>query len=325
MNKKKILITGGLGFIGSKLAQKLIDKNYKVDIIDDCSTGNFSNIEPKYIKKINIYKDTILNEKIIKKLISKNDYVFHLAASVGVKFILENPLKSIDTNLNGTKLILKYCDIFKKKVLIASSSEVYGLNNKKEFIEKDVHTIGNSFFFRWSYAASKLVDEFYANAYKIERNLKVCIVRFFNTVGPGQTGRYGMVIPRFVKAAMNNQDIEVYGNGKQNRTFLHVDDATDALIKIMTNNKFDTYNLGGKENIQIKSLAEKIIKLSNSQSKIKLVDYKRAYNLSKKYKNNYQDIINRHPSIKKIKKDLKFSPKKSLKAIIKDILNHFKN
>ena len=324
MKIKKILITGGLGFIGSKLAKKLVDQNFIITIIDDKSTGKLSNLKSLYRKKIKIYNDSILNEKIIKKLIYKNDYIFHLAASVGVKYILENPIKSLNTNLVGSELVLKYCSIFKKKVLIASSSEVYGLNNKKEFNEKDIHTIGNSSIFRWSYSASKLVDEFYANAYKIEKNLQVSIIRFFNTVGPGQTGVYGMVIPRFIESAMSNKNIEIYGNGNQNRTFLHVDDATDALIKIMTKNKFDTYNLGGKENIKIKNLAKKIIKLTKSKSKLKFISYKRAYNLPKKYTNNYQDIINRHPSIKKIKKDINFSPKKNLDTIIIDVIKGIK-
>jgi UDP-glucose 4-epimerase len=324
MKIKKILITGGLGFIGSKLAKKLVDQNFIITIIDDKSTGKLSNLKNLYRKKIKIYNDSILNEKLIKKLIYKNDYIFHLAASVGVKYILENPIKSLNTNLVGSELVLKYCSIFKKKVLIASSSEVYGLNNKKEFSEKDIHTIGNSSIFRWSYSASKLVDEFYANAYKIEKNLQVSIIRFFNTVGPGQTGAYGMVIPRFIESAISNKNIEIYGNGNQNRTFLHVDDATDALIKIMTKNKFDTYNLGGKENIKIKNLAKKIIKLTKSKSKLKFISYKRAYNLPRKYKNNYQDIINRHPSIKKIKKDINFFPKKNLDTIIIDVIKDIK-
>ena len=325
MRYKKILVTGGLGFIGSNLSQKLVDQNYEVVIIDNCSTGKLSNILPKYKKNITVYKDTILNEKIIKKLIYKSDYVFHLAASVGVKHILENPIKSMNTNLKGTELILKYSSLYKKKVLIASSSEVYGLGKKKEFSENDIHTIGNSSFFRWSYAASKLVDEFYANAYKIDKNLDVCIVRFFNTVGPGQTGRYGMVIPRFINAAIKNKTIEVYGSGNQNRTFLHVTDATDALIQIMVKNKFDTYNLGGRENIKIKNLAKKIVKFTKSKSIIKFIPYNQAYNLSKKFKNSYQDITNRHPSIKKIKKDLNFMPKKKLEDIIMDIINYLKS
>ena len=324
MKNKKILITGGLGFIGSNLAEKLIEEKFKVDIIDNCSTGRLTNISLKYRSKIKVYKDTILNEKLIKKLISKNDYIFHLAASVGVKYIIENPIKSLNTNLNGTELVLKYCGIFKKKVMIASSSEVYGLENKKKFYENDVHTIGNSSFFRWSYAASKLVDEFYANAYKIENNLKVCIIRFFNTVGPGQTGRYGMVIPRFVNSAVNNRKIEIYGNGNQNRTFLHVSDAVNALIKIMKNNKFDTYNLGGTENIKIKDLAKRIIKLTNSKSKIKYVSYKKAYNLPTKFINNYQDVKNRHPSIKKITKDIGFFPRKNLNDIILEVFHFIK-
>jgi UDP-glucose 4-epimerase len=320
----KILVTGGLGFIGSKLVQKLIDKNYKVTVLDNLSTGKKKNLSKKYFNKIKFLNDSILNEKLLKKEIRNNDYIYHLAAAVGVKYILLNPLLSMNTNVKGTEIVLKYCSIFKKKVLIASSSEVYGLNDKNKFNENDIHVIGNSHIFRWSYAACKLVDEFYANAYSLEKKNKICIVRFFNTVGPGQSERYGMVIPRFVKAAISNSNLNVYGNGKQNRTFLHVSDATDALIKLMEKKKFGTFNLGGTENIKIIDLAKKIIKLTKSKSKIKLINYNQAYDLSINLKKNYQDIMKRHPDIKKIKKEIKFSPLKKLDDIILDIFNYSK-
>lgn len=323
-NYKKILVTGGLGFIGSNLVKKLLNKNYQVTVIDNLSTGSKQNLEKKYFKQINFIKGSILNESLVKKEIKKNDYIFHLAAAVGVKYILTNPILSLETNLKGTEIILNNSSIFKKKILIASSSEVYGLNKKAKFNELDNHVLGNANIFRWSYAASKLIDEFYANAYKLEKKLNICIVRFFNTVGPGQTGRYGMVIPRFIESAIKNKDIQVYGSGKQSRTFLHVDDATNALIRLMQKNSQGTFNLGGLENISILRLAKKIVKLTKSKSKIKLINYKNAYNLPSKMINNYEDIMKRHPIIKKIKKEIKFSPAKNLDNIILDIFNYLK-
>jgi len=321
MKKKKILITGGLGLIGSTLAIKLYHLGHKVSIIDDCSTGNIKNIPNKILRKINFKKISILNESIVENEIKKNDIIFHLAASVGVKNILSNKLKSIETNVSGTEKILKYCNKYRKKIFLASSSEVYGKGKRKPLEEKDGFKYGNVQTFRWSYAVSKLLDEYLSQAYILEKKLDILVIRFFNIVGPNQTGSYGMVFPQFIKSALNNKDINVYGTGKQTRSFLHVEDATDALIRLMNKNYFkDVINLGGVENISILSLAKKIKKISKSKSKIVKLNYKFAYSYKKRFSNNYEDIMYRHPSTKKLRKIIKFSPKYSLKKIIINLL-----
>ena len=204
---------------------------------------------------------------------------------------MSNKIKSIETNINGTEKILRLSSKFKKKVMIASTSEVYGKNKNNFLKEQDNYVIGNSNIFRWSYAASKIVDEFLSKAYAHEKKLKVLIIRFFNVVGPKQSGSYGMVIPRFIKSALDNRDVKVYGDGKQTRTFLHVEDATDALISLMKKNYFNsTLNIGGNSNISIINLAKKIIKLSKSKSKIKKISYKYAYSSKKKFASEYEDI-----------------------------------
>ncbi len=322
---KKILITGGLGLIGSNLAIKLTNLGYKVTIVDDFSTGKIKNIPNSIKKKISIHKKSILNEKFLTKIVRKNDYIFHLAAFVGVKNVMSNKIKSIETNISGTEKILRLSSKFNKKVMIASTSEVYGKNKNNFLKENDNYVIGNSNIFRWSYAASKIVDEFLSKAYFYEKKLKVLIIRFFNVVGPKQTGSYGMVIPRFVEAALKNKDIKVYGNGKQTRTFLHVDDATNALVSLMKKNYFnDTLNIGGNSNISIQNLAKKIIKLSKSKSKIKKISYEYAYSRKKKFALEYEDILKRHPSTIKLNKIIKFKIKFSIDRLIQDIIDYKK-
>tara|TARA_B100000886_G_scaffold314518_1_gene251862 strand:- start:405 stop:1391 length:987 start_codon:yes stop_codon:yes gene_type:complete len=321
MKKKKILITGGLGLIGSNLAVKLYNLGHKISIIDDCSSGSIKNIPKKIFRKINFKKISILNENVIKNEIKKNDIIFHLAASVGVKNILSNKLKSIETNVSGTEKIFKYCNRYKKKIFYASSSEVYGKGQRKPLDERDGFKFGNVQTFRWSYAVSKLLDEYLSQAYILEKKLDILVIRFFNIVGPNQTGSYGMVFPRFIKSALNNKDINVYGTGKQTRSFLHVEDATDALIRLMNKNYFkDVINLGGIENISILNLAKRIKEISKSKSKIVKQNYKFAYSNQKKFSNNYEDIMYRHPSTKKLRRMIKFSPKYSLNKIIKNLL-----
>ena len=318
---KKILITGGLGFIGSNLTIKLINLGHKISIIDNCSTGSLKNIPKEILKKIKLKKTTILNESVIKNEIKKCDIVFHLAAAVGVKNILSNKLRSIETNISGTEKVLKYCNQFKKKIFYASTSEVYGKSKNLALKETDGFTFGNIQTFRWSYAVSKLLDEYLSQAYILEKKLNVIIIRFFNIVGPKQSGNYGMVFPQFVKAAISNKDINIYGDGSQTRSFLHVEDATDALIKLMNKNHYkDVVNIGGTQNISIMSLAKKIILATKSKSKIVKWNYKYAYSTTKKFNKNYEDIMHRHPSIKKIKKLTNFNPKFTLKKIITDII-----
>jgi UDP-glucose 4-epimerase len=324
--RKKILITGGLGLIGSNLSIKLIKLGFDVSIIDNFSSGSIANIPTIYRKKIKIIRADILNEKILKKNIFLNDLIFHFAAYVGVKNILLNKVKSIETNTIGTEKVLRFSSIFKKKVVIASTSEVFGKNYKNSLDENDDFKLGNIQTFRWSYAAGKILDEYLAHSYMIEKKLKVLIVRFFNTVGPKQLSSYGMVIPRFVKSALKNENIIVYGSGNQTRAFLHVDDATDALIKLMKINYYkEVIHIGGTQNISILNLAKKIKKITKSNSRIIKVGYKFAYSKNKIFSNIYEDIIRRHPSIKKIKKLINFKPKFNLNKILKDIINFHKN
>lgn len=321
--KKNFLITGGLGLIGSNLSIKLCKSGYNVTIIDNCSSGSIKNIPDDYRKKINIVKASILNEKILKSLIKKNDIVFHLAAFVGVKNILSNKISSIETNSIGTEKILRLCSNYNKKIVLASTSEVFGTNYKKSLKENDKFYLGNIQTFRWSYAAGKIIDEYLARAYMYEKKLNILIIRFFNTVGPKQVGTYGMVIPRFIKSALSNKDIIVYGNGKQTRTFLHVEDATNAIIGLIKKNHFnDVVHIGGLQNISIFNLAKKIKKITNSSSKIIKKNYRFAYSSKQKFSNLYEDIPRRHPNINKLKKLIKFKPAYNLDSIILDIVNY---
>ena len=324
--KKKILITGGLGLIGSNLSIKLVKLGFNVSIIDNFSSGSITNIPIIYRKKIKIIKADILNEKILKKNIFLNDLIFHFAAYVGVKNILLNKVKSIETNTIGTEKVLRFSSIFKKKVVLASTSEVFGKNYKNSLDENDDFKLGNYQAFRWSYAAGKILDEYLALSYMHEKKLKVLIVRFFNTVGPKQLSSYGMVIPRFVKSALKNENITVYGSGNQTRTFLHVEDATDALIKLMKINYYkDVIHVGGTQCISIFNLAKKIKKMTKSNSRIVKVNYKFAYSKNKIFSNIYEDIPRRYPSIKKIKKLINFEPMFNLNKLLNDIINFHKN
>ncbi len=326
MKKKKFFITGGLGLIGSNIVIKLVNIGHDVTILDNFSTGNKSNIPREILRKVKIYKSDLLNEKLLIKCISNADLIIHLAAFVGVKNILENKIASIETNTLGTEKILKISSKFNKKIILASTSEVFGKNINKSLSEEDNFILGNSHTFRWSYAAGKILDEFLAQAYIYEKKLDVLIVRFFNTVGPKQLSSYGMVIPRFIKSAIKNKNIQVYGNGKQTRTFLHVDDATDALLKLINKNYYkDVVHIGGVENISILNLAKKIKKITKSKSKIKLIKYSHAYSSSKKFSKAYEDIPKRHPSIKKLKKLINFKPKYNLDKLLIDIINYHKN
>jgi len=316
----RILITGGAGFIGSHLAEALLAKGEEVYIIDDLSTGSMMNIvhlqnSPEFKSKLFFYEDTILNEDKMVELIGICDVVFHLAAAVGVRYILDNPLKSIKINIQGTEKILELCAKFKKKVLIASSSEVYGKHLHAPLVETDNIIYGPSSKFRWSYAASKLIDEFTGIAYHRMHDLFIVITRLFNTVGPRQTGAYGMVIPRFMKQALNNEPITVYGDGRQTRTFTHVRDVVNALILLIENNKSngEVFNIGGTEEISMKSLAERIIEQTKSQSTIQLIPYEQAF------AKDFEDMQRRVPSIDKLSYYTGFKPELSLSTILEEV------
>jgi UDP-glucose 4-epimerase len=322
----KVLITGGAGFIGSHLAEAYLEKEYEVYIIDNLSTGSLENVE--HLQKDNLFKDkffvrvdTILNHDTMLELIGICDVVFHLAAAVGVQYILENPMDSIKTNIQGTEKVLELCAKFKKKVLIASSSEVYGKHTHAPLVETDNIVYGPSSKFRWSYAASKLMDEFTALAYFRTQGLKVTIARLFNTIGPRQTGAYGMVVPRFIAQALNHDPLTVYGDGNQTRTFTDVKDVVYAFMKMVENEQSfgEVFNLGGVEEITILDLAKKIITLTESRSEIVLIPYKEIFEA------DFEDMLRRVPSVDKANRLIGFEPNANLEAILKRIISSMEN
>lgn len=316
---KKILITGGAGFIGSWLAEKLIDDGFEVFAVDDLSTGSFDNIKHLAKKSSFHYEiDSVFNEKLLRILIDQCDYICHLAAAVGVKVVMEEPLKSLENNIRGTELVLKYACHKKKPVLITSTSEVYGKNGHTPFSETDNRIYGSAYNYRWGYAFSKAIDEFLALAYWREKGLPTVVVRLFNTVGPRQSANYGMVLPTFVKQCLSGEPITIYGNGGQTRCFGHVDDIVDGLIKIINNDQAfgEIFNLGSQEEISIKDLAMKIKNMTNSNSELKLLSYNEAYG------EGFEDMERRVPDIAKAKSVLGWEPKINLDSIIKSVIDH---
>ena len=323
---RKILITGGAGFIGSRLAEKYLELGFEVYVIDNLTTGKLENIEhlqkdPRYRDRFFVTLDTIFNEEKMTELVGICDTVIHLAAAVGVKYILDNPLSSITTNVVGTEIVLRLANKFRKKVLIASTSEAYGIQNKAPPEETDNVTFGSSGKARWSYAVGKLMDEFTALAYHRTTKLPVVVVRFFNTVGPRQTGEYGMVIPRFVQQALRDEPITVHGDGNQTRTFTHVDEVCDALIKLVDTKEAygEVVNIGGTEEVSIKELAERIIQKVGSASALKLIPYDQVYNA------DFEDMPRRVPSTEKLRRLIGFVPEKRLDDILDDIIEHFRS
>jgi len=321
----KILVTGGAGFIGSHLVQAYLEQGDEVYVIDDLSTGSQENIQPfieddRLKGRFFFNNDTILNQDCLLELIGTCDVVFHLAAAVGVRYILENPLESIRINIQGTEKVLELCAKFKKKVLITSSSEVYGKHVHAPLVETDNIVYGPSSKFRWSYAASKLMDEFTALAYYRTNGLKTVIARLFNTVGPRQTGAYGMVLPRFVSQALQNLPLTVYGDGKQSRTFTYVKDVVAALMGLMDHEKSvgEVFNVGGIEEITIADLAQKIISATGSASRIQLIPYEEAF------EKDFEDMQRRVPSIEKIKNLINFEPETRLDEIIRHVVDFMK-
>lgn len=319
----KNLITGGAGFIGSHLAEELLKKGEEVVVIDNLSTGSIDNI--KHLEsnpKFSYHIDTIMNESLMKDLIKDCDIICHMAAAVGVKYIIDNTLESIHTNVKGTEIILELANKYgKKKVLIASTSEIYGKDRpgKHKFEETDDRVLGPTTISRWSYSCTKALDEFLALAYYREKNLPMVIVRFFNTCGPRQTGRYGMVVPRFVKQALLGQPITVYGDGSQTRSFTYVMDAVRAVIKLSRTKKAvgEVFNIGNPKSITIEELAQKVKKMTKSKSKIVHIPY------SKAYAEGFEDMMHRAPNITKIKNFIGFEPEVDLDDILKAIIKYF--
>jgi UDP-glucose 4-epimerase len=310
----KYLITGGAGFIGSHLAEKLIARGDQVVILDNLSTGSTSNLSG-INEKIKFEEGNILDKAIIDKLIAESDYVVHLAAALGVFTIVNKPLESLKTNLQGSEIVLEACDKYRKPVLVASTSEIYGKNDKVPLNEEDDRIIGHPLKSRWSYSEAKAVDESLAYFYYLENKLPIRIVRFFNTVGPRQVGHYGMVVPRFVSAALKNEPLSVYGSGDQIRCFCHVTDAVGGLLLVMDSDKAigEVFNVGNNQQISIMELAKKVIEITGSKSNIEKIAYENAY------PQGFEDMQRRVPDISKIKQVLGWAPEINLDQIIKDI------
>ena len=310
----KYLITGGAGFIGSHLTEKLIARGDQVVIFDNLSTGSAINLSG-IKEKIAFQEGNILDKAEIQKLVSESDYVVHLAAALGVFNIINKPLESLKTNLQGSEVVLEACDKYKRPVLIASTSEIYGKNDKVPLNEEDDRIIGHPLKSRWSYSEAKAVDESLAYFYYLGNKLPIRIVRFFNTVGPRQVGHYGMVVPRFVSAALKNEPLSVYGSGDQIRCFCHVDDAVRALLLVMDSEKTvgEVFNVGNNKQISIMELAKKVIEITGSTSTIEKIAYEKAYPVG------FEDMQRRVPDISKIKQVLGWSPEINLEQIIKDI------
>jgi len=324
---KNVLITGGAGFVGSHLAERRLAAGCRVHAYDNLCTGSLQNVA--HLRKkphFSLTTADILEEENLDQAIAKADEVFHLAAAVGVKRIMENPVETIITNVRGTENVLSSCARHDRPVLITSTSEVYGKamevgGNGKPLAEDDNWTLGPTKVRRWAYACSKAMDEFLARAYFEEKGLPVILVRLFNTVGPRQTGRYGMVIPNFVQRALSHEPIPVYGDGKQTRSFTHVADAVRAMVSLMAcpEARGEVVNIGSGEVISIQALAEKILHLTQSRSPIKLVPYKEVY------AEGFEDMRARTPDISKLKKLTGYRPEKTLDHILQDVADHFRH
>ena len=317
----KALITGGAGFIGSHLAERLLADGHEVSILDNLSTGSIDNIShlkgrPGFSYTI----DSVTNESLLAELIDRGDVIFHLAAAVGVKLIVEQPVHTIETNVHGTEVVLKHANKKKKLVFIASTSEVYGMSTDIPFREDAELVLGASVKHRWAYACSKLIDEFLALAYWKERKLPVVIVRLFNTVGPRQTGQYGMVVPTFVRQALAGQPLTVFGDGRQTRCFTYVGDVVDALIKLTAEPRAigGVFNIGNTDEVSIRELADRVKALSGSHSAIQYVPYDEAYEAG------FEDMPRRVPDISKIQALVGYQPKLELNEIIQSVIEHIR-
>jgi UDP-glucose 4-epimerase len=319
--RMRALITGGAGFVGGHLAEALLKRGDTVYVIDDLSTGSIENIEAlKEDRRFHYVIDSVMNERVLAELIDRVDVVFHLAAAVGVRLIVESPVNTIETNVHGTELVLKLANKKKKKVLVASTSEVYGKSNAVPFHEESDLVMGATHKGRWSYACSKALDEFLALAYHKEKRLPVVIVRLFNTVGPRQTGRYGMVIPNFVKQALLGHPITVYGDGTQSRCFTYVGDVVNALIALVEHEGAvgQVFNVGNdSREISILELAQKVKERTQSSSEIKIVPYDQAYEAG------FEDMPRRVPDLTKIRALVGYEPKVGLDEILDHVIAYF--
>jgi len=317
----KALITGGAGFVGSHLADRLLQQGHEVLVLDNLSTGSIDNISHLKAKAGFSYViDTVTNQPLLAEMIDSSDVVFHLAAAVGVKLIVEQPVHTIETNVHGTEVVLKHANKKKKLVFIASTSEVYGKSTDVPFREGQDLVLGATAKHRWAYACSKMIDEFLALAYWKERKLPVVIVRLFNTVGPRQTGQYGMVLPTFVRQALAGQPITVFGDGTQSRSFTYVGDVVDAFIKLAHEPRAigEVFNIGNVGEVSIQELAEKVKTMAKSNSPIHLIPYDEAYEAG------FEDMPRRVPDISKIRALIGYEPKMDLDQIIATVIEHIR-
>jgi UDP-glucose 4-epimerase len=312
--RRRALVTGGAGFIGSHLTEKLLERGEEVWVLDDLSTGRFDNIAHLEDNgRFHYQIDTVLDYGVVCSLVDKVDVVFHLAAAVGVEYVIDHPLEALEINIVGTENVLKAANKDKKKVAVFSTSEIYGKANSVPFKETDDRVLGSTYITRWGYSASKAVDEFLALAYWREKKLPVLIVRCFNTCGPRQTGRYGMVVPRFIRQALLDHPIEIYGDGKQSRCFTHVMDVVDGVIALSDNDKAvgEIFNIGSEEEITIEELAKKIKAMTRSKSAIEYVPYEKAY------EEGFEDMRRRVPDLTKIKNLIGYKNSVTLHELLK--------
>jgi UDP-glucose 4-epimerase len=312
------LITGGAGFIGSHLSDAYLERGDEVFVIDDLSTGSFENIAHlKQSPRFHYTIGSVNDQPVLAELVDQCDVIFHLAAAVGVKLIVESPVRTIENNVHGTEVVLSLANKKKKKVLVASTSEVYGLSTEVPFREDGNLVMGATTKGRWSYACSKAIDEFLALAYWREKKLPTVVVRLFNTVGPRQTGQYGMVIPTFVKQALAGRQITVYGDGQQSRCFGYVGDIVGALVKLMDKEEAvgQVFNIGSNEEVTIHELAKRVKELTNSESEITFVPYDEAY------EEGFEDMPRRVPDITKVNALVGFRPEMSLDGILQSVIN----
>ena len=301
-----ILITGGAGFIGAHLAQAMLALDHEVVVVDDFSTGAMRNVEHLLAgERFRLVRGSVCDQRLMTVLVERADAIFHLAAAVGVKLIVQRPVHTISTNIHGTEVILELANAFRKKIIISSTSEVYGKSNEIPFREDADVVLGSTRFSRWSYACSKMVDEFLALAYHKEFGLQAIVCRFFNTIGARQTGEYGMVVPRFVRKALRNEPIEIYGTGNQSRCFCNVADVVQALAQLLECRQAvgEVINLGTDESITIKNLAERVVSMTGSTSDLRYLSYDEAYGQP------FDDMLSRMPDLTKAQRLIGYKPK----------------
>ena len=313
-----VLITGGAGFIGSHLAEALLRQGHHVTVVDDLSTGSLDNIRHLMGRgSLRFIRESVRNAVTMTPLVDHCELIYHLAAAVGVQLIVERPVHTIETNIHGSEVVLNLANKFGRKILIASTSEVYGKSTKVPFSEDDDTTLGSTRYSRWSYACSKMVDEFLALAYHEQYGLPAVVCRFFNTVGPRQTGQYGMVVPRFVQWALAGEDIEIYGTGRQSRCFSNVGDVVDALIRLVDCDEAvgEVVNIGSSESVTIEALADRVVAMTGSKSQKRFISYEQAYGRP------FDDMMLRQPDLSKIRSLIGYEPKFSLEQTLQQVID----